>query len=62
MFEIYQDFPNFTINWGLVEDEQSEINLTCASYGDWLPLSVPRYLTNYTNFINSNFLSGFVTI
>ena len=77
VFEIYQDFPNFTMiqiykdqldststppeskgkweellelrqnleltNWGLVKDEQSEINLTCASYGDWLPLSVPRY-------------------
>ena len=49
VFEIYQDFPNFTINWGLVEDEQSEINLTCASYGDWLPLSVPRCIkTNCT--------------
>ena len=78
VFEIYQDFPNFTmisfymdqldsiltqpeskgkrdellklrqnlepLNWGLIEDEQSQINLTCASYGDWLPLSVPRYL------------------
>ena len=95
VFEIYQDFPNFTmiqtymdqldsiltqpeskgkrdkllelrqnlepLNWGLIEDEQSQINLTCASYGDWLPLSVPRYLTNYTNFVNSNFLPGFVT-
>ena len=41
LFELRQNLE--PLNWGLIEDEQSQINLTCASYGDWLPLSVPRY-------------------
>ena len=42
VFEIYQEYPDPDINFGLIEDEQSVINLTCASYGDWLPVTVPR--------------------
>ena len=46
VFEIYQEYPNMSINYGLVEDEQPVLNLTCASYGDWLPLTVPQCIRN----------------
>ena len=47
VFEIYQDFPNMSVNFGLIEDEQSVINLTCASYGDWLPIEVPPCIRKF---------------
>ena len=41
VFEIYQDFPNASINFGLIEDETGVVNLTCAAFGDWEPSKVP---------------------
>jgi hypothetical protein len=47
VFEIYQESINISINFGLIEDEQSEVNLTCASYGLWLPAEVPLCKRKY---------------
>lgn len=41
VFEIYQDSPNFTVNFGLIEEETAVINLTCAAYGEWEPAEIP---------------------
>ena len=51
VFEIYQDTPNFTLNFGLIEDETAVINLTCAAYGEWEPAEIPTCIRK-KNFIS----------
>jgi hypothetical protein len=47
VFEIYQHDPDPNVNFGLIEDEQSKVNLTCASYGNWSPVKVPLCIRKY---------------
>ena len=61
VFEIYQDTPNFTLNFGLIEDETAVINLTCAAYGEWEPAEIPtcirkKHLISKNHFCISYFL------
>ena len=42
VFEIYQmENYNASINFGLIEDETGEINITCGPHGLWEPMEVP---------------------
>ena len=41
MFEIYQDTPNEHGIYDLIEDIRS-LNLTCADYGNWFPIELPK--------------------
>ena len=41
VFQIYQDDPDPEINFGLIEDETAELNVTCAAFADWTPSPVP---------------------
>lgn len=47
VFEIYQHDPDPEINFGLIEDETPELNVTCAPYGMWNPDPVPPCIRNY---------------
>jgi hypothetical protein len=41
VFQIYQDFPNPNINYGLIVNETSTLTGTCAAWGSWDPPSLP---------------------
>ncbi len=41
VFQIYQDFPNLTINNGLIVDETSTLTAVCALWGNWDPPQLP---------------------
>ena len=42
VFEIYQEpVPDPDINFGLIEDETSVLNVTCAAHAQWDPNPVP---------------------
>ena len=59
VFEIYQDFPNISINFGLIEDETDTVNLTCAAFADWSPSEVPPCIRMY--FSDTSSLTIFCT-
>ena len=41
VFQIYQDFPDPNLNFGLMTNETSTIVATCALWGDWDPPTLP---------------------
>ena len=51
VFEIYQDYPNFTINFGLIEPETDTVNLTCEAFADWSPSEVPRCIRKCNDYL-----------
>ena len=52
VFEIYQDFPNITINFGLIEEETDTVNLTCEAFADWSPNEVPPCIRMYFSILH----------
>lgn len=56
VFQIYQDDPDpvNATNFGLIEDETSELNVTCAAFADWSPSPVPPCIRKATLILFSN--------
>jgi hypothetical protein len=47
VFEIYQDFPDPNLNYGLIVNETSAITGVCAAWGQWNPPILPACIRKY---------------
>ena len=47
VFETYDTIPDENGTYDMIPDLY-QLNLTCASYADWMPLKVPECIRNYS--------------
>ena len=47
VFQIYQEHPDPTVNFGLIVNEASILTGECAAWGDWNPPQLPICIRKY---------------